>query len=189
MFVVTGVPGRTGSLGANTLLDAGKRVRVVVREAAQAEAFTSRGAEMAVADLADRAALETAFRGAEGGYLLVPPDMRANSFLTDKAKLVAGYADAIHAARVPHVVLLSAIGAQHDAGTGLIRSNGVAERVLSGAGAATTFVRAAYFVENWATVVAAAKQDGVLPSLSTGRRCHPDGFDDGHRHHVGQGDG
>jgi len=58
-------------------------------------------------------------------------------------------AAAVEAAGVPHVVLLSAIGAQQSDGTGPVLGLRDAETVFSRAKAAATFVRAAYFMENW----------------------------------------
>lgn len=46
MYVVTGVTGNTGSVVAKALLDAGKQVRVVVRDAAKGKPFADRGAEV-----------------------------------------------------------------------------------------------------------------------------------------------
>src|SRR4051812_42230649 len=109
MFVVTGVTGNTGSVVASQLLDAGRAVRVVVRDAAKGKLFADRGAEVAIADLGDAAALERALRGAEGAYLLSPPDTKTNRFLADKKALAATFATAVRRAAVPHVVLLSSI--------------------------------------------------------------------------------
>ncbi|HVZ31218.1 MAG TPA: NAD(P)H-binding protein, partial [Polyangiaceae bacterium] len=65
MFVITGATGHTGSVAAETLLAAGKKVRVVVRDAAKAERLKKRGAEVFVADLTDQGALARAVHGAE----------------------------------------------------------------------------------------------------------------------------
>ena len=56
MFVITGATGNTGSVAAEALLAAGKKVRVVVRDAAKAKALAERGAEVFIADLSDEAA-------------------------------------------------------------------------------------------------------------------------------------
>ncbi len=42
MFVITGATGNTGSVAAQTLLDAGKQVRVIVRNAAKAKDLAAR---------------------------------------------------------------------------------------------------------------------------------------------------
>lgn len=172
-YVIAGVTGNTGSAAASRLLDAGQAVRVIVREAAKGTPWAARGAEVAVADLNDRAGLERAFRGAAGVYLLSPPDPTATDMLAAAHRRFQGYARAVAAAGVPHVVLLSSIGAQQPDRTGPVLSVRDGEQLLGATGAATTFVRAAYFLENWATVLQAAKADGVLPSFIPAAQAIP----------------
>jgi uncharacterized protein YbjT (DUF2867 family) len=165
MFVVAGVSGNTGSVVANVLLSQGKQVRVLVRDAAKGAAWKSKGAEVAVADVhGDEAALTRALSGAEGAYLLLPPLMRED-FLEVNARATKTVAKAAKAAGVPHVVLLSSIGAQHTTGTGPIVALHWAESELKAAGVDTTFVRAAYFMENLANGLHPAAHDGVLPTF------------------------
>ena len=75
MFVVAGVSGKTGSVVARTLLENGKKVRVVVRDAKKGDEWKAKGAEVAVASVDDAGALTKALQGAEGAYLLLPPQM------------------------------------------------------------------------------------------------------------------
>ncbi|HSC87154.1 MAG TPA: NmrA family NAD(P)-binding protein [Polyangiaceae bacterium] len=165
MFVVLGATGNTGSVVAKTLLAAGRKVRAVVRDAAKAKELAGLGAEVHVADIADPAALGRAVTGAEGVYFLSPPDMASSDFVRERGSLTEKQVAALAAARVPHVVLLSSLGAQHPAGTGPIRTLYNVEQQLRRAGIPSTFVRAGYFVENWAAVAQPARQDGVLPSF------------------------
>lgn len=165
MFVITGATGKVGSVAAEALLAAGKQVRVVVRSAAKAERLRARGAEVFEADLADQAALARAVHGSEGVFLLSPPDLGAQDFIADRKRLTAQQIDTLAAEKVPHVVLLSSTGAQHAAGTGLILSVYHAEQQLRASGLPATFVRAGFFVENWAGVADVVKADGVLPSF------------------------
>jgi uncharacterized protein YbjT (DUF2867 family) len=165
MFVITGASGRTGSVAAEALLAAGKEVRVVVRDAAKAERLKARGADVFVADLGDAAALARAVRGAEGVFLISPPDLAATDFIGERQRLTQRQVDVLAAEKVPHVVLLSSIGAHQPAGTGLILSTHNAEQQLRASGLPATFVRAGYFVENWGAVIQAVKSDSVLPSF------------------------
>jgi len=165
MFVITGATGHTGSVAAETLLAAGQAVRVVVRDAAKAARLKALGAEVFVADLTDPAALARAVRGARGVFLLSPPDPTAQDFIRDRKRLTQQQVDTLAAEQVPHVVLLSSIGAHQPAGTGPIASTRNAEQQLRASGLAATLVRAAYFVENWGAVVGAVRGDGVLPSF------------------------
>jgi uncharacterized protein YbjT (DUF2867 family) len=165
MFVITGATGNTGSVAAKTLLAAEKKVRVVVRDATKAQGLASLGAEVFVADLTDQAALERAVEGAEGVYFISPPDVRSNDFVAERKALTEQQVATFARAKLPHVVLLSSVGAQHPDGTGPIRTVHNAEQQLRRAGIPSTFVRASLFVENFAAVLQPVKQDGVLPSF------------------------
>lgn len=164
MYVVSGVTGNTGSVVARALLERGEKTRVVVRDAVKGEPWAARGAEVAVASLDDPAALGRAFAGAEGVYVLSPPEVGSTDLVGVARRRFEGIAGAVRAARVPHVVLLSSIGADLESGTGPIASLHHAERLLAGA-TALTALRAGYFQENWAMVLPIAQKDGVLPTF------------------------
>jgi len=136
-------------VAADALLAQGKPVRVIVRDVAKGEPWRAKGAEVAVAALEDIDALTKALIGVEGAYLLLPPNLGTPTPIETAAALVKSLAAAIAAANVPHVVLLSSIGAQHADGTGPIKNLHVAERELAATGTALTAVRAAYFQDNW----------------------------------------
>src|SRR5215217_3245164 len=113
MYVITGVTGHTGSVVAHALLAAKQPVRVVVRNAAKAEPWRAKGAEVAVADLDDQAALTRALTGATGVYALLPPPAWTQTHLAaDRAAKTASLAGAVRAARPGHVVVLSSVGAE-----------------------------------------------------------------------------
>lgn len=172
MYVIAGVTGHTGKTVAETLIGKGQPVRVLVRKPEQGAAWKARGAEVAVGSLDDEAALTRAFAGAKGAYVLLPPDPVATEFLASRARMAEIIGRAVSAAKLPHVVLLSSIGAQLPSGTGPIVSVHRTEQVLAATGAATTAVRAAYFVENFGAVLPAAKADGVLPSFMPAELAH-----------------
>ncbi|MDF2694850.1 MAG: hypothetical protein K0S65_3233, partial [Labilithrix sp.] len=112
MFVVAGVTGKTGAVVADTLLAAGKKVRVLVRDAGKGAPWKAKGAEVhVVGSLDDEAAVAAALEGAEGAYLLSPPDTRAKDFLAERRTTLDAIAAAVDRARVPHVVFLSSVGA------------------------------------------------------------------------------
>jgi uncharacterized protein YbjT (DUF2867 family) len=149
MFVVLGASGNTGKVVAETLLQQKKKVRVVLREAAKGKAWSEAGADVAIADVDEGATLERAFSAAEGVYVLLPPNPSSSHVRVDNNRRANTIAAAVEAAGVPHVVLLSAIGAQQSEGTGPVLGLRDAEAVFSRAKAAVTVVRAAYLMENW----------------------------------------
>src|ERR1700734_916007 len=73
MYVILGASGNTGSVIANSLLSAGKKVRVVGRDSGRLQRFVDKGAEAFSADMSDAVALAKAFRGARAAYLMLPP--------------------------------------------------------------------------------------------------------------------
>jgi uncharacterized protein YbjT (DUF2867 family) len=167
MYAITGVTGHTGSVVAKTLLASGKKVRVVVRDAKKGEEWKAQGAEVAVADLLDSVALTRAFAGTEGAYVLLPPNPTAKDPLAEMATLTASIASAVHASGIPHVVLLSSIGAQHADGTGPIRALHHAELALEETGAGFTAVRAAYFQDNWGASLGTLESGTVYSFVPT----------------------
>lgn len=165
MYVVTGVTGRTGRIVADGLLDRGERVRVVLRDPGKAGPWRERGAEIAVADLADIQSMTQALSGAEAIYLVKPPGYAYEDLFEKAHATTEAVAEAIRRAGPKRIVLLSSIGAGRDHGTGVIATNHRAEQRLSRLGIPIAFLRAAYFMENWARVLDSAVNDGVLPCL------------------------
>src|SRR5262245_5188236 len=102
MFVVAGVTGNTGSVVADALLRAGASVRVVLRDKQRAAEWAARGAEPAIADLTDVAALAAALRGAAAAYLLVPPNVKVDDPIADAERVASALAEAADRAELPH---------------------------------------------------------------------------------------
>ncbi len=167
-YAVAGVSGNTGRAAAETLLAAGERVRVIVRDTAKGAAWQAKGAEVAVADLGDTAALAKALTGVDGAYLLLPPRV-APGFRQYQLETGRAVVAAVEQARPKHVVHLSSIGAQHETGTGPIAGLYPVEQGLRGVNTRhpethVTFLRAGYFMENLAGSFGGLAH-GVLPNF------------------------
>ena len=163
MFVIAGVTGHTGGAAAGALLDGGKKVRVIVREASKGDAWNARGAEVAVASFENHGALASALQGAEGAYLLLPPFAPNETGLAaSRRELRESMISAVRAARPAHVVFLSSLGAQHATGTGPIVYLHAMEQDLASSGIPSTFLRAGFFMENWAPNIPGAVLGGAL---------------------------
>jgi uncharacterized protein YbjT (DUF2867 family) len=162
MYTVAGVTGNTGKVVLETLLARGAPVRAIVRN--ESKAGSLRGAEVVAADLSDREALTRALRGVKGAYLLLPPRWDVADPVAYNRGIAETLREAVREAQVPHVVLLSSVGAQHPDGTGPIQMLHHAEARL-GDVTALTALRPGYFLENWGSVLGAARSDGVLPTF------------------------
>lgn len=161
-YVVAGVTGHTGAAVAQTLLEGGRKLRVLVRDAAKAERWRKRGAHVAVADLSNAHDLAAALRGAEAAYFLLPPVPPATTGVRGRAKRIFdAMVQAIGATDLKHVVFLSSQGAQHADGTGPVVMLHDAEQELKTLKTPVTFLRACYFMENWAPALPDAKE-GLL---------------------------
>jgi uncharacterized protein YbjT (DUF2867 family) len=96
----------------------------------------------------------------------------------DNDRRAKNLAAAITGAQVGHGVVLSSVGAEQPEGTGPILSLHDAEATIgatlsaSGGPRAVTFVRAAYFMENWAAALQGVAQ-GVLPTFLLADRAIP----------------
>lgn len=163
MFVIAGASGNTGRVAAESLLAGKQRVRVLARAPSKVAALRDAGAEVANVDLGDVDGLAGALAGAAGVYLLLPPLGFADSgFAEARRRFAEGIVEAVARAKPAHVVFLSSIGAQHPSGTGPIASLYPVERGLAQSGVPSTFLRAAYFQENWAASLPGALAAGAL---------------------------
>jgi NAD(P)H dehydrogenase (quinone) len=164
MYAITGITGQIGGVVARTLLEARQSVRAVVRDAGKAQAWVERGCELAVADLGDEKALADAFRGAEGVFVLLPPNFDpAPDFPEARAQAITLRA-ALEAASPARVVYLSTIGAQASR-SNLLTQHTIIEQELRKSALPITFLRPAWFMENASWDVAPARAQGVIPSF------------------------
>lgn len=165
MFVVSGVTGNTGSIVAQTLIDQGQPVRVIVRSERKGASWKAKGAEIAVADLSDTAAMTKALDGANGAYFLLPPDLSNEAFIDESLKRADSIVEAAKAARLPHAVILSSVGAQHRDGVGPISTVAYLEQLFVKASIPLSAVRPGYFLENIRNVMPVVIHDGIYPSM------------------------
>jgi uncharacterized protein YbjT (DUF2867 family) len=166
MFVIAGVTGHVGSVIANELLDKKQKIKVLVRDSKKGTEWSNRGSEVAVGALDDQAFLTRALRGASGFFTLLPSNYQATDFYAYQRKTADAIAGAVRDASVPHVVLLSSVGADLPSGTGPIKGLHYLENLIRGTGTLLTAIRAGYFQENLGGAVAPAKQQGIFPNFT-----------------------
>lgn len=165
MFVVSGATGNTGSTVAQALIDQGQPVRVIVRSEEKGAPWKAKGAEVAVAEIMDTGAMAKALEGASGAYFLLPPDLANEDFIGESRMRAEAIVAAARAARLPHAVILSSVGAQHSDRVGPISTIGRLETLFVKASIPLTAVRPGYFLENLQAVMPAVLHEGVYPSV------------------------
>jgi uncharacterized protein YbjT (DUF2867 family) len=164
MFAVTGITGQVGGVVARLLLAAGHDVRAVVRDAAKGQVWAKQGCEVALADVNDQQALQHAFEGTEGVFVLLPPTFDPTPGFPEARKTIATLRGALAAAKPSRVVVLSTIGAQATQ-PNLLNQLQILEQELGTLPMPVAFLRAAWFIENAAWDVAPARESGVVPSF------------------------
>jgi len=163
MYVILGATGHTGSVVANTLLNKGKKVRVVGRDSGKLAPFVSRGAEAFVADAMDAQALGRAFAGAEGVYAMIPPNLTSDEYRRYQDQVTNAIATALEAAGVRHAVTLSSFGADKPDKTGPIAGLHAMETRLNRIeGLNVLHLRAVYFMENTLSQVGVIQSFGMM---------------------------
>lgn len=167
MYAVMGVTGQVGRAVAQRLLQRGESVRAVLRDTKKAAMWREAGADATLAAYDDAAALAQAFRGADGVFVMIPPNFAPSLDFREPMVFVDAIAKAIGTIRPAKTVLLSTIGADQAEGTGLLRLLHLAEKKLEALGLPVAFLRAGWFMENCAWDVPAARESGVIDSYLT----------------------
>jgi NAD(P)H dehydrogenase (quinone) len=163
MYAITGITGQVGGSVAAALLTEGEAVRAVARDAAKVAKWTARGCEAAIAEMNDVAALTTAFTGAAGVFVLIPPIFDPSPGFPEARTIVSAVREALAATQPACVVCLSTVGAQAMQPS-LLSQLGIMEQELGSLDLPVAFIRAAWFMENAAWDVAAAR-DGAIQSF------------------------
>lgn len=161
MFVIMGATGQVGGAALEALKQRGAKVRAVSRDPSRAEGL---GVETVRGDASDTASLVSAFEGAEAVFVLLVPPASAEDVLAESRAAAQSIATAVREAKVPHLVALSSVGAHLSEGNGIVRALHDFETALAGAVPSIVFVRPGDFLENWAAMLPAVQEAGVLPS-------------------------
>lgn len=166
MYVVAGATGNTGRVVAESLLQAGQKVRVLGRGEEKLKPFLNHGAELFTLDMANASELSSALSGATAAYMLIPPDYSQQDFIAYMSEVADSITAAIQSSGVGNIVFLSSVGAQHPDGTGPIKGLHHAEKKLALLqGVNILSLRATFFMENHFSAMEPLKQFGIIASL------------------------
>jgi NAD(P)H dehydrogenase (quinone) len=164
LYAITGITGKVGGIVARHLLGAGEKVRAVMRDAGKAKEWAGEGCEISLASMNDSAALQAAFAGCAGVFVLLPPNFDPSPGFPETREIVEALRVALETARPARIVCISTVGAQA-VQENLLSQLGIQERVLGQLSVPITFLRPAWFMENAAWDVAPARDAGVIPSF------------------------
>ena len=164
MFAITGITGKVGGQVARLLAVQGKRIRAVVRAATKASEWKAAGHEIYEASIEDKDALTAAFTGIEGVFLMTPPNFDPEPGFPDTRRAAGAIKAALESALPGRVVYLSTVGA-HVSRPNLLNNAGIIEEMLRSAPVPVAVLRAAWFMENSAWDVDAARSGQIQSYL------------------------
>jgi len=141
MILIIGGTGVVGRELVDRLLQRGEQVRLLARDPGKARERKQDGAEVVQGDLADTDSLGRALDGVKSVFLLSPAD-------PEMPELHANLYGAAQLNHWPHVVRLSALGADPESPLVLGRIHGRADQRLIDSGNPYTILRPAYFMQN-----------------------------------------
>jgi uncharacterized protein YbjT (DUF2867 family) len=159
----------TGSLGnvaqplVKQLIKAGHDVTVITTKDDKVSDIEALGAKAAVGSISDAAFLTSAFSGADAVYIMMPPSIGTSNFIQNITDAGQACADAIQAAGINRVVLLSSVGADAESGNGPIQGvHRVENNFRQLIGVKVTVIRSGFFYVNFLRDIPQIKSRNVF---------------------------
>jgi uncharacterized protein YbjT (DUF2867 family) len=158
MILVMGATGTNGREVATRLAAAGHRVRALVRDPGRAAGLTNERIELVAGDLDDSASLARAFEGTDKAFLVTPVDRRHVAWFRQVVSTA-------RAAGTAHLVKLSALGAQPDSPSELLRQHAESDTLISASEMAWTILRPNSFHQNllWSAATIKSQSSFFFP--------------------------
>jgi uncharacterized protein YbjT (DUF2867 family) len=147
-YAVAGATGHVGKVVVERLERQGHQVRRIARSAG--------------VDIDDGPALARAYQGADGAFLLIPPEYKAANLRAWQNDVGAKLFEAVKTAKVRRVIFLSNVNADYELGTGIILGLHDMEGRLNGLGIPElVHLRPAMFMESHLSAIELIARSGV----------------------------
>lgn len=164
-IVVTTPTGNIGRKLVSNLIRAGIRPTVIVRDPSRIDPGVLTEVEALVGDQRDAAVLDRAFAGADAVFWLSPPDYSHAAPIEDYRSYGDAAVVALRNHKVPKLVHLSAVGAGHELGAGLIDGLTHNEKTFEGLETDVLHLRPGFFFENFLFQLDALRQGSYYSSF------------------------
>ena len=164
MYAITGITGQVGGALARALLAADQPVRAVVRDAGKGDAWASKGCEVAVATWRMPTRWPRLSRTLKVRSSCRRPSSIQRQAYPEARAVIAAVYQALEAAHAKKVICLSTIGAQATQ-PNLLTQRTLMEKEFAKLTMPVTFLRPAWFMENFAWDVASARDSGLIASF------------------------
>ncbi len=142
---------------------------MIGRDTGRLKPFSEKGAEAVTGSLNDAPFLTRVFEDARAVFTMIPTDVQAKDINAYQDTIGEAIASAVEAAKVPSVVNLSSLGAEHKAGTGPIAGlHRQEERLNQLKQTRVLHLRPTYFMENFLMNIPMIKSMGINGSAIRG---------------------
>ncbi len=169
MYVITGATGNTGKGITLGLLNAGKKVRIISRDAKKAKELTDKGAELFLGCSDDVTILKKAFKDATAVYAMLPMIMQAEDVSASRLKHVKAITEALKTTKVKNVVSLSSVGADLTSNSGVVLDLHKMELSFNEIENINILhLRPSYFMENTLMTIGMIKEMNAMPAVLKG---------------------
>ncbi len=163
MYVITGASGHIGSKITANLLEKGKKVRMIGRTEDKLKNISENRADVDPGDIGNTEFLTDAFKGADGVFAMIPPNMGAADSRGYQRKMADSIVTAIKNSGVKKVVALSSMGAHRGDGVGIVGGlHDFEEKLKKLEGVDVVMLRAGYFMENTFMMIGSLKKNGTV---------------------------
>lgn len=177
-ITISGSLGNTGKPLTQQLVQAGHNVTLISSDASKKSVIESLGAKAAIGSVGDTTFLKKTLTGTDALFAMTPPNMGGSDVIRNTTAAGKSFAEAIAAAGVAKVVMLSSVGADFPSGNGPISAIHHIEKLYDRLeGISVTFLRAGYFYLNFyndiPVIKAAATMLGNFPGSTVIPMVHP----------------
>ncbi len=142
MILLTGLSSSTGLRVAKKLLKSGHSFNALVKDTAKSADLKSKKVNLVKGSLDNSESLQKAMEGIENALLISP--VSENQYKIEK-----NFIDSAKKAGVKHLVKFSAIGADPDSPSLILRNHGQSEKYLKKSGLRYTIIRPNIFMQNF----------------------------------------
>jgi nucleoside-diphosphate-sugar epimerase len=162
-YIITGSIGHISRPIVEGLVKAGKNVKVITSSNDRVDEIKKLGAEPIVGNVNDAAFVQSAFKGADVVYTMIPPIWQTNDWRASQNEIAKNYTNAISKNNIHYVVNLSSIGAHLGTGTGPVNGLYDFEQMLNKIeNLNVKHLRPSFFFYNFLSQIGLAKQAGII---------------------------
>ncbi|QPH38621.1 NmrA family NAD(P)-binding protein [Pedobacter endophyticus] len=173
-IVILGATGTVGNKISENLINEGHHVILIARHIEKLERYRSLGAEIIAGDITDVETLTSAFANADGAFILLPDNVKAENTRAYQRDVTSRLIEAIEKSGIKYIVNMSSVGSHMHEGNGIMGGTGEQEvRLNQLQDVNVLHIRSAYFMENFLRTIGLVKLKGINGTAAVGDHAIP----------------